>query len=142
MKRVAALTIADAGAPSAPARPRTRGDCANGPRPCPWVGCRHHVISLRRRTGGVITVDGSQLQLAPHATEDELDAFADSIVQRLGDLPMTCSLDSAHHELTYQQLGKVFGVTPQRVRQLLARAMERLQRTARDLAYDDMLETG
>lgn len=24
-------------------RPRTRGDCVNGVRPCPWVGCRHHL---------------------------------------------------------------------------------------------------
>jgi hypothetical protein len=24
-------------------RPKTRGDCVNGPRPCPWVGCRHHL---------------------------------------------------------------------------------------------------
>jgi hypothetical protein len=26
-----------------PLRPKTRGDCANGPRPCPWVSCRHHL---------------------------------------------------------------------------------------------------
>jgi|SRR6185436_16409959 len=25
------------------ARPKTRGDCVNGPRPCPWVSCRHHL---------------------------------------------------------------------------------------------------
>jgi hypothetical protein len=24
-------------------RPRTRGDCVDGPRPCPWVGCRYHL---------------------------------------------------------------------------------------------------
>jgi hypothetical protein len=24
-------------------RPRTRGDCAGGPRPCPWVSCRHNL---------------------------------------------------------------------------------------------------
>ena len=24
-------------------RPRTRGDCVNGIRPCPWVGCGHHL---------------------------------------------------------------------------------------------------
>jgi hypothetical protein len=26
-------------------RPRTRGDCIDGPRPCPWVDCRHHLLS-------------------------------------------------------------------------------------------------
>jgi len=24
-------------------RPRTRAECADGPRPCPWVSCRHHL---------------------------------------------------------------------------------------------------
>lgn len=24
-------------------RPRTRAACVNGPRPCPWVSCRHHL---------------------------------------------------------------------------------------------------
>lgn len=24
-------------------RPRTRGDCEQEPRPCPWTGCRYHL---------------------------------------------------------------------------------------------------
>jgi hypothetical protein len=24
-------------------RPRVRGDCEEGPRPCPWVQCRYHL---------------------------------------------------------------------------------------------------
>lgn len=24
-------------------RPKTRGECVDGPRPCPWYGCRHHL---------------------------------------------------------------------------------------------------
>jgi DNA-directed RNA polymerase specialized sigma subunit len=24
-------------------RPRVRGDCEDGPRPCPWVQCRYHL---------------------------------------------------------------------------------------------------
>lgn len=24
-------------------RPRTRGECIDGPRPCPWVSCRYHL---------------------------------------------------------------------------------------------------
>ena len=26
-----------------PPRPTTRGECLNGPRPCPWVSCRHNL---------------------------------------------------------------------------------------------------
>ena len=35
-------------------RPRTRADCENGPRPCPWVGCRHNTyLSIMQRTGRI-----------------------------------------------------------------------------------------
>lgn len=26
-------------------QPRTRGECAGGPRPCPWSACRYHLES-------------------------------------------------------------------------------------------------
>jgi hypothetical protein len=26
-----------------PHAPRTRGECINGPRPCPWLDCRYHL---------------------------------------------------------------------------------------------------
>ena len=26
-----------------PQRPKTRGGGADGPRPCPWYGCKHHL---------------------------------------------------------------------------------------------------
>lgn len=26
-------------------RPRTRGDCLDGPRPCPWGSCRYHLVA-------------------------------------------------------------------------------------------------
>lgn len=28
-------------------RPRRRGDCVDGPRPCPWVSCRYHLAHER-----------------------------------------------------------------------------------------------
>lgn len=31
------------------ARPATRGECAGGPRPCPWVACRWHLSIPRGR---------------------------------------------------------------------------------------------
>lgn len=33
------------------APPRTRGDCARGPRPCPWRACRYHLEPTRRGPG-------------------------------------------------------------------------------------------
>lgn len=55
-------------------RPQTRSECLDGPRPCPWVSCRHH-LALE------VTADGVRLMLP----EDPADWT---------DLP-TCALDVA-----------------------------------------------
>lgn len=35
-------------------RPRTRGDCSGGARPCPWVTCRHHLyLDINPETGSI-----------------------------------------------------------------------------------------
>jgi len=56
-----------------PERPRTRGDCVNGPRPCPWLGCRHHL--------GLDVDRHGRVTLAPEGKADEQRA--------------TCALDVA-----------------------------------------------
>lgn len=33
-------------------RPQTRAACVDGPRPCPWVSCRHH-LALEVTDAGV-----------------------------------------------------------------------------------------
>jgi hypothetical protein len=44
--------LPEAPSPEAPLRPRRRGDCEAGPRPCPWAAtCRHGLV------GGVCTLD-------------------------------------------------------------------------------------
>jgi hypothetical protein len=55
-------------------RPRTRADCRDGPRPCPWVSCEHH-LGLDVRPNGSIRF-----------ASDVLDPLA---------LPETCALDVA-----------------------------------------------
>ncbi len=35
-------------------RPKTRGECVGGQRPCPWVGCRHHLyLDVNEHTGKI-----------------------------------------------------------------------------------------
>ncbi len=35
-------------------KPRTRADCANAPRPCPYISCKHHLfIDVSPRTGAI-----------------------------------------------------------------------------------------
>lgn len=35
-------------------RPQTRAECRDGPRPCPFVGCRHHLAEIWRNRGQVL----------------------------------------------------------------------------------------
>lgn len=64
-------------------RPRTRGECVDAPRPCPWVTCRHHLLLD-------IGVDGRLLRSHDFDEHDE-----DSIADALCEMSETCSLDVA-----------------------------------------------
>lgn len=107
--------------PELPPRPRTRGDCVGGPRPCPWAACRFSLILEVHPSSGhlKVTIDPEQLELAPE----------------------TCSLDvadrsAAGEEVTLDQVGRLLGgVTRERVRQIEASALRKLQRKpGRELA--------
>lgn len=97
-------------------RPRTRGECAGVPRPCPYVGCRHHL--------GIEVNGAGNLSFAHGPTE-------------VHDLRWSCSLDLAEHEgLTLDQVGQALGVTRERVRQLEVRALAKAQRAAKRMGLD------
>ena len=89
-------------------RPRTRGDCLNGARPCPFVTCRHHLY-LDVSPNGSIRINHPQIDV--------------------GDLQESCSLDVADrgtHKLV--EIGKLLNVTRERVRQLEARGLRNVQK--------------
>jgi hypothetical protein len=101
-------------------RPRTRGDCENGLRPCPWVGCRHHLYLDVAKTGN----------LTLH--------FPDLEVEQLVE---TCSLDIAEHGgETLEFCGEVATVTRERIRQLEVRALLRIKRRGREALRDFLPE--
>jgi hypothetical protein len=84
-------------------RPRTRGDCVNGPRPCPWVGCRYHLCEVG---GG----DGRAARVA------------------LEGLSETCALDVADRGgCTLDEIGALWRITRERVRQIEGKALARLR---------------
>jgi hypothetical protein len=89
-------------------RPRTRADCANVGRPCPYVACRHHLyLDANERTGSVKT---------NHEGE-------------VWEMRETCSLDVADqgpHELS--EIGGILGVTHQRITQIVQSALEKLKK--------------
>src|SRR5581483_1287305 len=70
-----------------PPRPRTRGECVDGPRPCPWVGCRHHLaLDVNYVFDGAKRVPGETLRI--HALLDPRDPDLEVLAE-------TCSLDVA-----------------------------------------------
>lgn len=83
-------------------RPRTRGDCQNGPRPCPWVSCDDHALGAR---------------LYPKDTHREIES--DNKLLTLLATGPSCILDVADQGgATLEEVGAVFGLTRERIRQI------------------------
>lgn len=104
-KRVAALTVLDDSD-----RPKTRGDCKGGPRPCPWVSCAHSLyLDVNPETGAI---------KLNHPDKEPWE------------LKESCVLDIADRgALTLEEAGVAIGLTRERVRQLEERSLRRLKRS-------------
>jgi hypothetical protein len=101
-----------------PLRPRTRGDCVDGPRPCPWASCRHHL--------------GIEVDEKPQTDERVCKL---TVLQPDGWRGDTCALDVADRSRgsgrTLEEVADVWGITRERVRQIEAVAMRKLHRALR-----------
>lgn len=91
-------------------RPQTRSDCAAGPRPCPFVSCKHHLyLDVNPETG---SIKFNFPHLEPH------------------ELEHSCSLDEADKlGLTLEEVGDLMALTRERTRQIEIRALTHLGRT-------------
>lgn len=89
-------------------RPLTRGECLGGARPCPWVGCRHHLY---------LDVDpgsGSIKLLHP-----DLEPW---------QLKESCSLDIADRGgMILEELGGIMNLTRERIRQVEVRGLLKIK---------------
>ena len=85
-------------------RPRVRAECVDGPRPCPWVSCRHHLALEVTPGGGLMEV----LQLEPGVQSCSLDVAE----------------DGGH---TLEGVADLLRVTRERVRQIEAVALSKLK---------------
>jgi hypothetical protein len=96
--------------------PKTRGDCAEGPRPCPFVSCKHNLFLDVNPETGSIKLNFPDLEP--------------------GDMKHSCSLDEAdQHGLTLEEVGDRLALTRERTRQIEIRALNRL---ARQVPRDDV----
>lgn len=95
-----------------PLRPRTRGECAGGPRPCPFVSCKYNLaIDVNPRSGAI------KFNF-PTLDEGMLDVDWDR-------LPCSCALDIADRGgITLERVGEIMNLTRERVRQTEALAFE------------------
>lgn len=99
-------------------RPKTRGDCAGGQRPCPWVGCRHHLyLDVNPSTGAIRIVF------------PDLEPW---------DMVETCALDVAERGgATLDVVGQLANITRERARQIEFRGLA-MMRESRELSSDDL----
>ena len=94
-------------------RPRSRADCANGPRPCMFISCKHHLY----------------LDVNPSTGSIKLN-FPDREVWELGE---TCALDVADRGgITLEEVGSIMNLTRERIRQVETRGLLKLRAVAED----------
>jgi hypothetical protein len=90
------------------AMPKTRGDCVDGPRPCPFARCRHHLaLDVDDRNG---SIRHNFPGVAP------------------GDWEHSCALDDADlGGMTLAEIGERMSITRERARQIEAVAMRKIR---------------
>lgn len=95
------------------ARPKTRGECVNGQRPCLFTACRYHLYhDVNPETG---SVKFNFPNLEPREMET------------------SCALDVAEKGgATLEETGDVLNLTRERVRQIEAIALAKLGLVAED----------
>ena len=74
-------------------RPRTRGDCVNGIRPCPWVSCSQHLYLDVGPSGAIKT--------------RHVDAMGEPL--EVGQLAATCALDVATEARSQDMIARLLG---------------------------------
>lgn len=104
-------------------RPRTRAQCQDGPRPCPWVACRHHLLlevaappkthlGWAAHDPGLMLAQATKPGRRPHlrssAAAELVRMWMDDALELLWAMPDSCSLDVADRREGYRtRIGEV-----------------------------------
>jgi len=89
-------------------RPKFREECRNGPRPCPFVGCRRHLyLDVNPKNGSI------KYNFPGYELEDLEETCASDVEERGG--------------VALQRVGEYMGVTMERIRQIEQTALRKLK---------------
>ncbi len=101
-------------------RPQTRAECAEGPRPCLFVACKHHLYLDVNPDTGSIKVN-----------------FPD---KEPWELEESCALDVAERGgITLEEVGDILNLTRERVRQVEVAGLQKLKEESNKHELDAFL---
>jgi hypothetical protein len=102
------MRLAVIGADLELSRPRTRGDCVEGIRPCPFIGCKFHLYSDVHPVTGNLKLNFPDLEPS--------------------DLAESCALDVAERGgESLERVAELINVTRERVRQIEVVAKDKMR---------------
>ncbi len=104
-------------------KPRTRAECAEGPRPCPFVSCKYHLfVDVSARTGAI------------KLNFPDLEVW---------DLAESCALDVADRAgTTLEDVGAIMNLTRERIRQVEVKALAKLEALRDMMALREFVDEG
>ena len=104
-------------------RPRTREQCSEAPRPCPFVSCQHHLyLDVSARTGAI------------KLNFPDLEVW---------DMTETCALDVADRGgTTLEDVGAIMNLTRERIRQVEVKGLAKLAALRDMSALRDYVDEG
>jgi hypothetical protein len=104
-------------------KPRTRIECSDAPRPCPYVSCKHHLyLDVSARTGAI------------KLNFPDLEVW---------DMNETCALDVADRGgTTLEDVGAIMNLTRERIRQVEVKALAKLEALRDMMALRDYVDEG
>jgi hypothetical protein len=104
-------------------KPKSRSECVEGIRPCPFVSCKHHLfLDVSSRTGAI-----------------KLN-FPDLEVWEMNE---TCALDIADRGgTTLEEVGAIMNLTRERIRQVEVKALAKLDALKDMAALRDYVDEG
>ncbi len=104
-------------------KPRTREECANGARPCPFVSCKHHLyLDVSARTGAI------------KLNFPDLEVW---------DMNESCALDVADRGgTTLEEVGAIMNLTRERIRQVEVKGLAKLEALREMTALRDYVDEG